>query len=146
MTRAVFDANVLASGVLGLPREESVPGELLRRWFLGRFDLIVSERLLDELEHHAFAKDYFLTRVSLDAQREVLALLRAESTVTDLTAQVEGVAPDPDDDHVLAAAVSSAADYLVTGDRALRALGSYQGVTIVTPREFVELLASDEPA
>jgi hypothetical protein len=53
-------------------------------------------------------------------------------------------ATHPEDDLVLAAAVSAAADYLVTGDRQIRRLGSYQGVTIISPSDSLALL--DQPA
>jgi predicted nucleic acid-binding protein len=41
---------------------------------------------------------------------------------------------------VLAAAVSASADYLVTGDRKLQRLALYEGVTILSPADFVRLL------
>jgi predicted nucleic acid-binding protein len=53
---------------------------------------------------------------------------------------VQGVASHPEDDLILATAVSAQADYLVTGDRQLLALGRYQGVEIVTPRAFATIL------
>jgi predicted nucleic acid-binding protein len=53
---------------------------------------------------------------------------------------VEGAATHPEDDLTLATAVSAAADILVTGDRQLRKLGSFQGVTILSPAEFIRLL------
>ena len=40
---------------------------------------------------------------------------------------------------MLAAAVDGEARYLVTGDQALRDLGAFRAVDIVTPREFLEL-------
>lgn len=68
----------------------------------------------------------------------------------DLAASVEMVADlpdlragpgDPKDDMVVATAVAARAEFLVTGDRRdLRSLGSYQGIRIVTPREFLDLL------
>lgn len=147
MTRAVFDANVLASGLSGLSRESlAAPAALLRLWILGRFTLIISAPLLHELEEHAFADPYFRRILSEEARQRAFTRLRSEAVITELTVTVQGVAPDPDDDHVLAAAASSAADYLVTGDRALRGVGSYQGITIVTPREFVDILEPDERA
>lgn len=46
---------------------------------------------------------------------------------------------DADDDHVIAAAVSAHADWIVTGDRKhLLPIGAHQGVAIVTVREAVE--------
>ena len=54
------------------------------------------------------------------------------------------MATHPQDDLVLAAAVSAGADYLVTGDRKLLSLGRYLGVTIVSPRTFLTLLEQGE--
>ena len=40
------------------------------------------------------------------------------------------------------AAGSAGVDYLVTGDRQLQRLGSHLGTTIVSPAQFLEVLAS----
>jgi len=45
---------------------------------------------------------------------------------------------DPDDDKFLECAVAGRAEYLVTGDRDLRELGSFRGITILTAGEFLE--------
>lgn len=51
------------------------------------------------------------------------------------------VPTDPDDDHVIAAAVTGQADLIASGDkRDLLPLGSYAGIPIVTAREAVERL------
>ena len=52
------------------------------------------------------------------------------------------VCRDPDDDPILAAAVNSRCAYLVTGDNDLLSLSKVEGVSIVTPREFAELVAA----
>lgn len=48
---------------------------------------------------------------------------------------------DPDDDHVIACALSAKADLLVSGDRALLVLNPHQGIAIVTAAEALALLA-----
>jgi predicted nucleic acid-binding protein len=53
---------------------------------------------------------------------------------------VSGVATHREDDQILAAAVSARAEYLVTGDKQLQQLGIYQGVRVISPRAFLDLL------
>jgi hypothetical protein len=49
------------------------------------------------------------------------------------------VKSDPDDDKFIACAIALKAEVVVTGDRALRAVGQYQGIKIVTPEQFLRL-------
>jgi predicted nucleic acid-binding protein len=46
------------------------------------------------------------------------------------------VVSDDDDNRVLEAAIEGDADYIVSGDADLLDLGSFQGITIITPGEF----------
>lgn len=51
------------------------------------------------------------------------------------------VLTDPDDDHVIAAAIAGTADLIASGDRRdLLPLGSVEGIAIVTAREAVDRL------
>ena len=52
------------------------------------------------------------------------------------------VCRDPDDDWVLATAVSGNCDMIVTGDQDLLLLGEYAGIRIVSPRAFQDSFAS----
>ncbi len=51
------------------------------------------------------------------------------------------VARDPDDDQVLAAALSARADVIVSGDADLLTLGSFQNIRILSPRQALSVLA-----
>lgn len=48
---------------------------------------------------------------------------------------------DPDDDRVIACALAVRADFVVTGDDDLLALGKVEGLRIVSPAEFLNALA-----
>ncbi len=48
------------------------------------------------------------------------------------------------DDMFLACALEGRAEYVVSGDRHLLEIGSYHGMLIVTPRQFMTLLAVEE--
>jgi predicted nucleic acid-binding protein len=53
------------------------------------------------------------------------------------------VCRDPDDDHVIAAALAVNPGYIVTGDRDLLVLARHEHIRIISAREFLEALARD---
>ena len=69
-----------------------------------------------------------------------LDLYRRHSTWVEPTPLEQPVCRDPDDDRVLAAALAGEAEAIVTGDRDLLVLDVFEGVRIVTPRGFLELI------
>jgi predicted nucleic acid-binding protein len=56
----------------------------------------------------------------------------------------EGIGPvvveDPADDEVLACALAAKVDAIVSGDRHVLGLKAFQGISILTPSEFLALL------
>ena len=143
MIRVVADTNVLASGLAGYDALESPPALILDAWRNGRVQLVVSAPILAELRR-TLAKPYFAQRFTTMEIERALHLMRHRSTFIHVLADVQGIATTPEDDLILATAVAGEASHLVTGDRQLRILGEYQGVTIVGPREFLDWLATDE--
>jgi predicted nucleic acid-binding protein len=117
--------------------------EIVEAWLLERrFVVLSSDQVLDELEA-ALAKPFFAKKIAPQDRAAHVALVRREAVVVLARTSVRGVAPDPADDAILAAAVDGGTRYLVTGDKPLRALGAFRGVEIVTPRELVDLLGGD---
>ncbi|HEU0113195.1 MAG TPA: putative toxin-antitoxin system toxin component, PIN family [Thermomicrobiales bacterium] len=145
MIVAVLDTNVLASGFIGEDKPTSVPGELIRRWRGKAFALVVSPPILDELTD-TFADPYFTRRLSSSEIADALQALRVDAVIQPLTVAVGGVASHPEDDLILATALSAGAPYLVTGDRRLRERGVYRGVQLLTPRQFLALLEREAPS
>jgi putative PIN family toxin of toxin-antitoxin system len=136
----VLDANVLASGAVARP--QSPLAALLDAVVLDRFDLVISQPILDELAR-TLNNPYFARRLARADRRDLLALVRSHARVVGLTVPVRGVATHPEDDLVLATAVAEGADYLVTGDCQLQRLASYEGVSILAPTEFLKRLTAD---
>jgi putative PIN family toxin of toxin-antitoxin system len=136
MIRAVLDTNVLASGFASAG---GTPGQLLTWWGAASYELVVSAHILQEVER-TLAKPYFRERYGPNQAANALERLKQHAVMTAISVDVHGVATHPEDDLVLATAVSAWATMLVTGDRRLREIGDYRGVTIVTPREFLSRL------
>lgn len=145
MIQAVLDANALVSGIVRIRVADSPPGEVFRRWRADQFALIVSAHIISEVRR-TFRKPYLMERVPPVDVEDSLLVIQRRALIVAVTVTVSGVATHPEDDLVLAAAVSTEADFLVTGDRQLLKLGQYEGVRIVSPREFLAILdnQSDE--
>lgn len=73
---------------------------------------------------------------------EHIADLAALAELTGTLPELHAVPLDPKDDMVVATAVVARAGYLVSGDRHLLSLGQYEGIKIVTPREFLDRLTA----
>jgi putative PIN family toxin of toxin-antitoxin system len=140
MIRAVLDVNVLVSG---FPAPTGIPAAIIDQWLDGTFELVVSEHILNGVRR-AWERPYFQARYAVDRADRQLRLLPRRATQVLPAATVHGVAEHDEDDLVLATAVAGNADYLVTGDRALLRLGSFERIAIVSPRDFLEVLLKDE--
>jgi putative PIN family toxin of toxin-antitoxin system len=135
----VLDTNIPVSGAISAAGTVS---RIIDAWRSGQFKVIVSAPILDELER-TFQKPYFRRYLAKKQSARFLLLLQRRATVSPITVAVRGIATHPEDDLILATAVSAKADYLVTGDSKLQRVGTYQGVRILSPRRFLEILKHD---
>jgi uncharacterized protein len=144
MIRAVLDTNVLASGALGLTGGVTPPALLLHQWRADRLRLIISDYIEKELRK-TLVQPYSRRRIRSEDRELLLILLTKVAEHVVIRRRVTGVATHPEDDPILATALSARADYLVTGDQRLRdRVSSFQGIPLVSPAEFLDVL-SQEP-
>jgi hypothetical protein len=136
--RAVLDTNVFVSAFI---RPAGPPGRILALLLDGAFVLVLSPPLVAELRR---ALGYRTVRkyVRLTAGDLELRLAELETLADPVPGTRPVTAPlrDPKDRIVLAAAVEGRADYVVTGDDDLRSLGEHEGIGIVSPSAFLELV------
>jgi len=138
MLKAILDANVIISGTI---MSHGAAFQILKSWEKGEFALIVSEPILQEIEqvfHYPRIKDKrHLTEQEIQA---VLKTLKTYSIQTPAKIQIDAIPEDPQDNKFIIAAIEGEADYIVSGDRHLKSLKSYQGIAIVSPSEFIQIL------
>lgn len=139
--RVVLDTNVLVSGLIG---RAGPPRQLLDAWLEGSYILVSSLYQVQELNHvlsyARIAAHLKLTGPELDA---ILAAVLSEAEIVEGELDLTGATRDPKDDPLLAVALLGGVNYLVSGDRDLLDLEEYEGVKMVTPREFVSVLGLD---
>jgi uncharacterized protein len=143
--KAVLDSSVLVSAFL---TPGGSPGRVLAAGLDGRFGVILSGPILAETARSLQNRPGLAARygyTDAEAARYVADLAGAATVPGELRA-IAPVCRDPEDDHVLAAAVTAEAGFIVSGDRDLLELGAYEGVRILAPRPFLDLLASGRSA
>lgn len=121
MIRVTADTNILISGIV-FPRGK--PFQLLEMAREGTINLSVSEAILEEMASVLLRKFHFLPEDVAEARRRIQGFAK---TVTP-SMQLDVVREDPPDNRVLECAVSSGADYIVTGDGDLLRLARYDAI------------------
>jgi putative PIN family toxin of toxin-antitoxin system len=130
---AVLDTNILVSG-MAFSGPPSHIVELLRT---GQFVSVTSRALLDELARTLQTEK--LARHFREGP-VIVMMIESISIVVEPATRLEVIEEDPADNRLLEAAQAGHADFLVTGDKHVLRLGSFDGTEIVTARQFLERL------
>jgi putative PIN family toxin of toxin-antitoxin system len=128
--RIVLDTNVLISGIFFA----GYPYEILDAWRQGRLDIATSPEILEEYSRVVLELAAGFQEIDPHA---ILSLIMIESHLTTAAPLPHQVCDDPDDDKFLACAIASGARIIVSGDKALRRVTGYQGISVLSPRDFV---------
>jgi len=131
--RCVLDTNTMISAFLF---EEGTPGRALKL-ALETGDVLLSLKLAEELAEVLYRKK-FDRYVRRKLREEFLAGIIRETTLIKVNAIIRECR-DPGDDKFLELAVSGKASHIITGDQDLLALHPFHGISILTPREFLDL-------
>ncbi len=130
--RVVLDTNVFVSAVLGGRLRVIVDA-----WRADRFTLVISDAIAREYLDVLKRPKFNLTAREITATTDYL--LKTAEFVTPIKA-VSAVKDDPTDNKFLEAALAGEVMYVVSGDGHLLNLKAFQGIRIVTAREFIEQL------
>jgi putative PIN family toxin of toxin-antitoxin system len=131
MSRVVIDTNVFVSSFFG-----GNPKRIIDLWKNEEIALCLSKDVLNEYIDA-------LQRVGLDDENEIEELLSLFAKgfnilFTTNTPKIKAVKDNPEDDKFIECAVALKADVIITGDKALKTIGEYIGIKIVTPQEFLK--------
>ncbi len=130
--KAILDTNVLIAAFL----TDGICAKLLVRARKRDFDLILCDGILQEFKR--VLKNKFAASPH-ETSEALIILSEATLEILGQTDLITPICRDSDDDLILACARDAVADYVVTGDEDLLVLKNYEGISIVTPREFEKL-------
>ena len=138
--RVLLDTNIFISYLLQ-PEGESSIHLVLEAALLGKFNLLLPEEVLEELQRKILSKKYLAERITPENAEKLVSILRQISGVIPrIELEIPALTRDPKDDYLLAHAVVGEADYLVTGDDDLLVLKEVEGVKIVKASQFWEIM------
>lgn len=135
--RVTVDNNVVISAFLW----GGNPGRVLNAARSGTIDIFTSGELLAELSDVLSRRQF---------EKPLIAVHSSSGTILDqyralaLKVVAKDIEPvilrDPDDDAVLACALSSNSDFIVTGDKDLLDINEHRGIPILTPKDFLDVM------
>jgi putative PIN family toxin of toxin-antitoxin system len=128
--KAVVDTNVFVSSFFG-----GNPRKIIDLWKTGEVVLCLSPAIVEEYTA-------VLRRLGLEGEDELGELLDLFARGFHIlfaaaTPELRIVRADPADDKFIECAVALTADVIITGDKALRDIGTYMGIRILSPQEFL---------
>lgn len=125
--KVVLDTNVIVAAALS---PNGAPAVLFEMVLTGTIQAYATTGMLAELHR-------ILAVLLPDRQEELLNQYTANVTIVRPETHQQ-VCRDPDDDMFLDCAIAADAHLIVSGDDDLLAIGEYQGIPILTVREFLE--------
>ena len=134
--RIVLDTNVFVAAVTS---REGVSARLLLGALAGRFQLVASPLLLDELADVLCCPKFRRYLSIEDAHLFVNAIRELAVHVDDPPEEDDPITSDSDDDFLVLLAEVAGADVLVSGDPDLTTVLRL-GLVVMTPRTFLETM------
>jgi putative PIN family toxin of toxin-antitoxin system len=141
LLRVVFDTNILVSGFLWT----GVTSKAVNMVIEGRVQLLALPAIVAELRT-TLSRDKFSKRFEALGKTvdEYVRAFEQFAYLVEPALVPEGTVRDPKDIMILACAVGGEADCIVTGDKDLLVLKTYEGIPIWTIPEFLEQLSARE--
>ncbi|MDY6988589.1 MAG: putative toxin-antitoxin system toxin component, PIN family [Thermodesulfobacteriota bacterium] len=129
--KIVLDANVVIAAFAARGLCESI-----FEVCLSDHEIVLSDDLLDEILRNLRRK----INLPTDVVDNIGDLLREHSNFSIPVPLPADLCRDPDDTKILGLAIASNADCIVTGDKDLLVLKTFQGIPILNPRSFSDIL------
>jgi uncharacterized protein len=128
--RVTADSNVLVSALMF---RRGKPFDMLRMALEGEISLVTSQAIIEE------TLDVLRRKFGIPSEElpQYEAVIRQAARTVTPAVQLEVVTADPDDNKIVECAVTAGSDFIVTGDKDLLRLGSYDSVQILTVSDFL---------
>ena len=129
--RTILDTNVFISGIFFAGPQS----QILKAWENRSLQIVLSRQILDEYQRIAAALSSKFPTVHIFP---IIELVTIHGQFVDTQGFDICVCEDPDDDKFLECAVAGKCKTIISGDKHLLKLTGYEGIAILSPRNFVD--------
>ncbi len=129
--RIILDTNVFISGIFF----SGPPSQILKAWANQNFQIVLSEKILDEYQRVAHELSSKFPSVDI---LPIIVMVTIHGQFVDTQDVRISVCEDPDDDKFIECAIAGNCMIIVSGDKNLLKLTGYNGITVLSPRDFME--------
>jgi putative PIN family toxin of toxin-antitoxin system len=129
--KIILDTNVFVSGVFFT----GPPYRILEAWRDGKLQLVISQEVLEEYRRVANVLSKRFSSIDL---QPLLSLVAVKAEISLSKRFATPICEDPDDDKFIACALAAKCKVIVSGDKHLLKMSGFQGIKVLSPREFVD--------
>ncbi len=134
--RVVLDTNVVLSAFLWQKNLKPLYQAIREKKITPCFTQLTWQELLRTLSYKKLEKQ--LAKINVPSE-EIISLIANRAHFSFSNLKINQIKDDASDNFILACAISARADFIISGDKHLLKLKSFQDIPILTPRQFLNL-------
>ena len=127
--KVTVDTNFLISATQW---DYSVAHKLLKKLILSDAEIFTTQDILDEAAK-VLERDF---KYSKDEVENIIGKILHFAKQIKPKQKIDVIKDDPDDNKIIACAIESSSEYIITYDNHLLKLKEFRGIKIITPEEF----------
>ena len=118
-----------------------LPAEIIKAAENNQIVIAISEAIVEEINHtlqyHRLSEIYDIAGLN---RQQLMGLVLQIGKFGQVTSKVESVKADPSDNKFVECALASGAEFIVSGDKHLLAVGTHGKTRILSVGEFMKIL------
>ncbi len=133
--KVILDTNVLISATFWNGDSNKIIEKVERK----EIEMIISREIIEEFANVLDYKDIKekIKDKNLEMNRTIEKIVSL-SNIVDPNEKLDIVKDDPDDNKILECAKAGNVDFIITNDNHLLKLKDFEGIKIITPKDFME--------
>jgi len=137
MLKVILDTNIIISGLL---KTSSNCRKIINKLSENKFTLIISPTILEEFID-VTSRPKFHKIINRETAEKLMELIKNQAFFVNPSKKVSIIKNDLDDNMFLEAALEASANFIISGDEDLLALGAFHKTKIIPPKEFLKIIA-----